>query len=80
MATQQILGIAVPTVLSGFANLAASDTGAAQLLGLVDRLGTDGSVLGDLAGFLAGGSSTQNTMTAAGEGLQTIFGANQAQQ
>ncbi len=75
--TQKGLGLAVPTVLSGLANLSSTDTGASQLLGLVNRLGGDGDLLGSLAGFLGGGSGTQTAMTAAGEVLQTLFGSNQ---
>jgi outer membrane protein OmpA-like peptidoglycan-associated protein len=76
--TQKGLGVAVPTVLSGLGNLASTDTGASQLLGLVNRLGGDGNLLGDLAGFLGGGSTTQGAMSAGGEVLQTIFGGNQS--
>ena len=76
--TQKGMGLAVPTVLSGLSNLASTDTGASQLLGLVNRLGGDGNLLNDLAGFLSGGSATQSSLSTAGEVLQTIFGGNQS--
>ena len=75
---QKGMGLAVPTVLSGLSNLASTDTGASQLLGLVNRLGGDGNLLNDLAGFLSGGSATQSSLSTAGEVLQTIFGGNQS--
>jgi OOP family OmpA-OmpF porin len=75
--TQKGVGLTVPTVFSGLGNLASTDTGASQLLGMVDRLGGDGNLLSELAGFLSGGPSTQSAMSAAGEVLQTIFGSNQ---
>jgi len=76
--TQKGFELAVPATLSGLANLASTDTGASQLLGLVNRLGGDGSLLDDLAGFLGGGAASQSAMSAAGEVLQTIFGSNQS--
>ncbi len=73
-ATQKSAGIAVPTILSGLAGLASSDTGASQLINLISRLGGDGSLLNDLGALLGGGPASQSTMNAGREGLQTIFG------
>ncbi len=73
-ATQKSVGIAVPTILSGLANLASSDTGTSQLINLITRLGGDGNLLNDLGGLLGGGPTTQTTMNAGRDALQTIFG------
>ncbi len=73
-ATQKSVGIAVPTILSGLANLASSDTGTSQLINMVTRLGGDGNLLNDLGGLLGGGPTTQTTMNAGRDALQTIFG------
>jgi len=73
-ATQKAMGTAVPTILSGLTNLASSDTGASQLLGLISRIGGDGNVLNDLASLFGGGASSQTAINTGREALQTIFG------
>lgn len=73
-ATQKSAGLAVPTILSGLASLASSDTGASQLVNMISKLGGDGNILNELGSLLGGGPSTQTTMTAGRDALQTIFG------
>jgi hypothetical protein len=50
-ATSDAIQAAVPILLGGLANVSASQSGAASLLGALDR-DHDGSILDDLGGFL----------------------------
>jgi OmpA-OmpF porin, OOP family len=73
-ATQKSASIAVPTILSGLASLASSDTGASQLVNMISRVAGDGNILNELGALFGGGPSAQTTMNAGRDALQTIFG------
>jgi outer membrane protein OmpA-like peptidoglycan-associated protein len=72
--TQKSFAGMVPTILAGLMKLSSSDTGASQLLGLVKRVGGDGSVLNNLGALLGGGPATQTAMSTGRDVLQTVFG------
>jgi len=69
--TTNAIQAALPMLLGGLANNSASDTGAASLLGALDR-DHDGSVLDDVGGFLGNYASGQG-----GGILGHIFGGSQ---
>ena len=73
--TQKSFSILVPTLLAGLLKLLSSDTGASQLLNLVNRVGGDGSILNDLGALFGGGTATQTTMSTGRDVLQTVFGS-----
>ncbi len=69
--TSSAIQAALPMLLGGLANNSANETGAASLLGALDR-DHDGSVLDDLGGFLG------NFSSGSGAGiLGHIFGGQQ---
>ena len=72
--TQKSFAGIVPTILAGLMKLSSSDTGASQLLGLVKRVGGDGSMLNNLGALFGGGPATQTAMSTGREVLQTVFG------
>jgi hypothetical protein len=69
--TSSAIQAALPMLLGGLANNSASDTGAASLLGALDR-DHDGSVLDDVGGFLGNYASGQGSGI-----LGHIFGGGQ---
>ena len=73
--TQKSFSILVPTLLAGLLKLLSSDTGASQLLNLLNRVGGDGSILNDLGALFGGGTATQTTMSTGRDVLQTVFGS-----
>jgi hypothetical protein len=69
--TSNAIQAALPMLLGGMANNSASESGAASLLGALDR-NHDGSILDDLGGFLG------NYSSGPGAGiLGHVFGGNQ---
>jgi hypothetical protein len=69
--TNSAIQAALPMLLGGLANNSASETGAASLLGALDR-DHDGSVLDDVGGFLGNYASGQGAGI-----LGHIFGGGQ---
>lgn len=66
---------ALPMMLGALTRQGGSQQGAASLLNVLDRDG-DGSIMDDLAGFLAGGgasAATQRGSAAGGGGLLDVF-------
>jgi OOP family OmpA-OmpF porin len=71
--TRQTLNTAVPTVLSGFTNLASSPEGASSLVAMV-RDGGFGSAVDNASSLFSGGNTTSSMMNVGQQLLGKIFG------
>jgi len=73
--TQGALDSGLPLLLAGLTRKAASPDGAADVLGLINRHGTDPAQLANLPGLLSG--ANLGNLTSAGSGiLAALFGNN----
>jgi OmpA-OmpF porin, OOP family len=70
--TRQTLNSAVPTVLSGLANMASSPTGASTLATLI-RDGGFGSAVDNVSSLFSGGSATSSMLSVGSQLLGKIF-------
>src|SRR5262245_15358959 len=71
--TRQTLNSAVPTVLSGFTNMASSQEGASSLAGLV-REGGFGAAVDNASSLFSGGNTTSSMMNVGQQLLGKVFG------
>jgi outer membrane protein OmpA-like peptidoglycan-associated protein len=72
--TATAMNEAVPAMLAGLAGLASSDTGASQVMALVNRYAGAGNPAENLGALFGGGPATQSAMNTGREVLQTVFG------
>jgi outer membrane protein OmpA-like peptidoglycan-associated protein len=76
--TRQTLNGAVPTVLSGLANMVSTRDGATGLASLI-RDGSFGSVVDNVGSLFSGGSATSSILSVGPHLLGKIFGGNSSQ-
>ena len=76
--TRQTLNGAVPSVLSGLANMVSTRDGATGLASLI-RDGSFGSVVDNVGSLFSGGSATSSILSVGPNLLGKIFGGNSSQ-
>ena len=76
--TRQTLNGAVPSVLSGLANMVSTRDGATGLASLI-RDGSFGSVVDNVGSLFSGGSATSSILSVGPHLLGKIFGGNSSQ-
>ena len=76
-ATRQTLNSAVPTVLSGLANMVSTPAGATGLAGLI-RDGGFGSAVDNVSSLFSGGTATSSMLSVGSQLLGKIFGGRSA--
>jgi len=74
--TSKAMGVIVPTLLSKFASLASTPTGANQLADMLHVGGTDGSILNNLSGLFSGGPGTVSALSQGKGILGTLLGGS----
>ena len=74
--TSKAMSAIIPTLLSKFAGLASTPSGASQLTEMLHVGGTDGSILNNLTGLFSGGTGTVGALSQGKEILGTLFGSS----
>jgi OmpA-OmpF porin, OOP family len=74
--TSKAMSVIIPTLLSKFAGLASTPSGANQLTDMLHVGGTDGSILNNLTGLFSGGTGTVSALSQGKEILGTLFGSS----